>query len=161
MRYLLDALLRLFMSTKDRRGAQSTELRLRLQVEFAYYPTDKLVRENGARRPINGCHRSSVILSPGLLWSFRRWFVPLEPVGDAVHMDVHANAHISVPNHHQHGYDHRRIQNMRELTYPKRHANTKMPSLAPHRGASKVRRQSSGHPNQSRPAGAVRPGLCT
>ena len=33
----------------------------------------------------------SVILSPGLLWSFRRWFVPLEPVGGAVHTNVHTN----------------------------------------------------------------------
>jgi len=27
--------------------------------------------------------------------------VPLEPVGDTMHMNVHANAHISVPDRHQ------------------------------------------------------------
>ena len=71
-------------------------------------PMDKLVRENGARRPINGRHRSfSHLVSSGVF------------VRDAVHMNlnVHAGAHISVPNRHEHMYDHRRVQNMRELTY--------------------------------------------
>src|SRR5712691_957750 len=81
----------------------------------------------------------SVILSPGLLWSFRRWFVPLQPVGDAVHM-----------------YDHRRIQNMRELTYPKRHVSTKKSSLVPRQDASKARRRSSAHPIQ-----LLSPALCS
>ncbi len=67
MHYLLDALLRLFMSAKDRRRTQSPNLRPRLQVETAYSPTDKLVRENGARRPINECHRSfSRLVSSGV-----------------------------------------------------------------------------------------------
>ena len=39
------------------------------------------------------------ISSPGLLGVFCGWFMPLEPVGDAVHVNVYTNAHISVPNY--------------------------------------------------------------
>jgi len=95
------------------------------------------------------------MVSPGLFGCFRRCFVPLEPVGDTMHMNVYANAHISVPSHHQRQHDHKMIQNMRKLTYPKRHVSTKMPSLVPRQEASKVRRRSSAHPSQTHLAGAA------
>ena len=40
--------------------------------------------------------RTPSILSPRLLGGLRWRFVPLEPVGDAMHMNVYANAHVSV-----------------------------------------------------------------
>ena len=43
-------------------------------------------------------------LSPGLLRSSHRWFVPRELVGDTAHLNDHADAHGSVPNRHQCGY---------------------------------------------------------
>ena len=36
------------------------------------------------------------ILSPRLLGGLRRRFVPFKPVGDAMHMNVYADAHVSV-----------------------------------------------------------------
>ena len=36
------------------------------------------------------------VLSPGLLGGLRGQFVPFEPVGDAMHMNVYTNAHVSV-----------------------------------------------------------------
>ena len=36
------------------------------------------------------------VLSPRLFGGLRGRFMPFEPVGDAVNMDVYANAHVSV-----------------------------------------------------------------
>jgi len=45
-----------------------------------------------------------MVINHSLTWSpreFRGWFVPLEPIGDTMRMNVLANAHISVPIRHQ------------------------------------------------------------
>src|SRR6266478_5556504 len=52
-------------------------------------------------------------------------------------------------------------RNRRRRTYPKRHANTKKPSLGPRQVANRAHRPSWAHPNQSHPADAAQPALYT
>ena len=70
----------------------SHDSRLILQREYwlegSHEAADKLARPSVRRTPS--------ILSPRLLGGLRWRFVPLEPVGDAMHMNVYANAHVSV-----------------------------------------------------------------
>ena len=91
--------------------------------------------------------------------------MPLEPVGDAVHMNVYTNAHVSVQGQTVISYqgcsESANNPSHEGRTYPKQHVGIRMPSLGPHQEVRQAHRRSSGHLNQSRPADAAQPALYT
>lgn len=98
-------------------------------------------------------------LSPSFFRGLRGRFMPFEPVGDTVHVDVYADTHISSRRVKKKTRGEERRGKRR--TYPMRRVSTKTPFSGLRPGASTAHRRSSARPHRIHLAAAVPPAVCT